>query len=155
MQQFYLDLARTKYLTLKKYYLFGATINETITSWFNSVPYHSLPMSLSLIHNAIVRATLGGDYSIHVINDPIPYTPESKKNAAKDKISPSTILAIFVVVVICVAMVYVSAFYIMFYIRVSYLIFKCLKSHVTIDFLKILRIGKRMQSKITSIRQWC
>lgn len=119
MMKFYLDSARTDHLKMEKYYLFGATINDTITAWFNSIPFHSIPMSLSLVHNAIVRAAVGADRSIYVINEPVPFTPEARQAMLASSTGMGVLQGLTVIITICFAMVYVSAYYVMFYIRVS------------------------------------
>lgn len=46
--------------------------DKQIIVWYNSMAYHSAPLSLSYLHNAMVKSTLGDEYSIHVINAPLP-----------------------------------------------------------------------------------
>lgn len=41
---------------------------EDIIFWFNSMAYHTAPLSLDLMHNAM----LGDQHSIHVTNAPFP-----------------------------------------------------------------------------------
>lgn len=60
-------------------YLFGVTIERpNITVWYNNQPYHSSPISLSLLHNAILRTVSGRNCSISVANKPLPYRTESR-----------------------------------------------------------------------------
>ena len=60
-------------------YLFGVTIESpNITVWYNNQPYHTSPISLSLLHNAVLRAVSERDVSIRVSNNPLPYRSESR-----------------------------------------------------------------------------
>lgn len=47
------------------------------TAWFNNQPYHAVPLAVSLVHSAIIRAQLGSQYSIRVTNAPLPYSNET------------------------------------------------------------------------------
>lgn len=58
--------------------LFGFSVNpQNITAWFNTQPYHALPITLNLVHNAILKATFGSDFELHVGNKPLPYRNET------------------------------------------------------------------------------
>lgn len=51
------------------------------TGWFNNQPYHVPPLTLNLIHNAmLVHRTGDPDYRITVTNHPLPYDDLSKLN---------------------------------------------------------------------------
>lgn len=59
--------------------LFGFSVNaQNITAWFNTQPYHALPITLNLVHNAILKASFGSDFELHVGNKPLPYRNETR-----------------------------------------------------------------------------
>nr|QST14977.1 ABCA3 protein [Diaphanosoma celebensis] len=52
-----------------------------ITGWFNNQPYHVPPLTLNLIHNAmLVLRTGDSEYRLTVVNHPFPYDDFSKLN---------------------------------------------------------------------------
>lgn len=54
----------------------GATLDEAeqnFTAWFNNKAYHTAPLSLNLIYNAILR-TFCANCSLDVVNKPLPYS---------------------------------------------------------------------------------
>lgn len=118
-----MDSAKDKYENMKRNYLTAASIghmkNATITAWFNNIPYHTAPLTLNLLHNAVARAIIGPDYSIDVTNEPVPFTPESRKRIEQSKNEVQAFIGIFAVVGLAFGMVYVTAFYTLFYIKVS------------------------------------
>lgn len=90
---------------------------DTITAWFNNEAYHSAPLTLNLVHNAAIRALLGEDHSIRVINKPLPFSANTTSpfDFTKDK----SFIAVKLTISIGLAMVFVAAFYVIFYIKVS------------------------------------
>ncbi|XP_055297532.1 phospholipid-transporting ATPase ABCA3-like isoform X2 [Sitodiplosis mosellana] len=87
--------------------------NNSFIVWFNGQPIHTSPLSLNLLHNAMLRAAIGEDHSIQVSNWPIPFRPESKAllTAYGDDIGSQLATNLSFV------MAFASALYIMFYIR--------------------------------------
>lgn len=56
-------------------YMVGTTFaTDAITVWFNNQAYHTVPLTVNLINNAILKATLGGEYSITLSNKPLPFS---------------------------------------------------------------------------------
>jgi ATP-binding cassette subfamily A (ABC1) protein 3 len=56
-------------------YVIGATFNgSSITGWFNNEYYHSQPLSLNLINQALLKNTMGEDYGLTVINKPFHFS---------------------------------------------------------------------------------
>lgn len=102
---------------INRQYLVGATVSDanTITAWFNNQPFHAAPLSVGLVHNAVIRARLGEGYGIDVVNEPIPYTPDTRMEMIQLGGSMGFQLAINV----GFAMAFVGAFYVLAYIRVS------------------------------------
>lgn len=79
MSGHYLNKSRQFLSRVNNRYLFGVTIESpNITVWFNNQPYHSSPVSLSLLHNAILKTVSGRDCTIKVANKPLAYRTESR-----------------------------------------------------------------------------
>lgn len=116
-EEFILDLYKTRLVEVNRQYVVGATIRsdgERITAWFNNQPYHSAPLSVNMVHNAVVRAKLGELYSISVTNAPMPYTADTRMEMIQLGGSMGFQLAVNV----SFAMAFVGAFYVLAYIRV-------------------------------------
>ncbi|XP_042898603.1 phospholipid-transporting ATPase ABCA3 isoform X2 [Parasteatoda tepidariorum] len=45
---------------------------NNLTAWFNGEPYHTLPMSLLLMHTAVLRSIVSDKATITLTNDPLP-----------------------------------------------------------------------------------
>lgn len=90
-----------------------STTNGTMIAWFNNKLYHTAPISLNLLHNAILKASLGSDHSINVANWPMPFRDESKTLLTMNGHDIGSQLASKV----SFAMAFIMAIYIMFYIR--------------------------------------
>lgn len=84
-----------------------------VVAWFNGYPYHSQPLSLNLVHNAIIRSRLGTNYSIHISNYPLPFKVESAAGLLTGPNNMGFLLATN----IPFAMAFLSAFYVVFYIK--------------------------------------
>lgn len=99
-------------------YLAGATIRDamSVVAYFNNQPLHTAPLSLSLVHNAVIRAHLGSDHSITVFNKPLPYTVHSRMKLLQLGGSMGFQLAVNV----GFAMAFVASFYVLSYIKVSF-----------------------------------
>ncbi|XP_058835896.1 phospholipid-transporting ATPase ABCA3-like isoform X2 [Topomyia yanbarensis] len=57
-------------------YMVGATLHESdqnLTVWFNNKAYHTAPLALNLIYNAILR-TFCNNCHLQVVNKPLPYS---------------------------------------------------------------------------------
>lgn len=76
METYFLNLSAPNPARVNREYLSGATFNKyddddsKIIAWFNGQPLHSAPLSLNLVHNAIVKTMIGPDYSIQLFNHP-------------------------------------------------------------------------------------
>ncbi|KAJ3635396.1 hypothetical protein MTP99_008309 [Tenebrio molitor] len=58
---------------VKRHYIVGASFNEsTATAWFNGEPYHSSPLSLSLVLNTFYKQKFNENHSVTFINHPLP-----------------------------------------------------------------------------------
>lgn len=114
---FIINLSKTMLVQVNQQYLVGATVldGNTITAWFNNQAFHTAPLSVALVHNAIIRARLGESYGIDLINDPMQYTPESRLLMIQQGGTMGFQLSINV----GFAMAFVAAFYIIAYIKVK------------------------------------
>lgn len=111
-------MAKTILVRLNSQYLTAATVgnydNDTIIAWFNNQPFHTAPLTMNLAHNAVARAMLGADHSIRVINSPIPFTFDSRMTM----LSAGNNMGFQLATNVGFAMAFVSAFYVMSYIKV-------------------------------------
>lgn len=65
-------------------YMVGATIGENITAWFNNQGYHTAPLSINLINNAILRSATGkSGVAINVVNKPLPFNTGARVSFSK------------------------------------------------------------------------
>lgn len=119
MEEYFLRLAETLIVRLNAQYLAAATIgkyeNGTLIAWFNGQPLHTAPLSLNLLHNALFRAVLGNDHSIQMANHPLPFTTKSRM----EMLAGGNNLGFQLATNVGFAMAFVSAFYVMFYIKVT------------------------------------
>ena len=54
--EFILDLGRKIQVRINSRYLASATIrNENITAWLNNQPLHTAPLTVNLVHNAMIK----------------------------------------------------------------------------------------------------
>lgn len=95
---------------------------------------HAAPLSINLVHNAMLRSYVGSNYSISVINKPLPFTFESRMLLLGDLNNIGFQLATNM----SFAMAFVSALYIMFYIKVTTFLY-IWKSGKTIKVEKSIR----------------
>lgn len=87
--------------------------NNAMIAWFNNKLYHTAPIALNLLHNAIVKVNLGSNHSITVSNWPVPYRPESKTLMTMNGDDIGSQMGSK----ISFAMAFIMALYIMFHIR--------------------------------------
>lgn len=60
-------------------FMVGATIGENITAWFNNQGYHTAPLTINLINNAILRSATGkSGVAMNVVNKPLPFNTDSR-----------------------------------------------------------------------------
>lgn len=118
MEHHILQLSKTMLIRINSQYLAAATVgkfdNDTIIGWFNNQPFHTAPLTLNLIHNAVVRAVLDKEHSIRVINAPLPFTIESRLSL----LTAGNNIGFQLATNIGFAMAFVAAFYVMFYVKV-------------------------------------
>lgn len=104
-------------------YLFGATVDivthknmtfPLLTCWFNNQGYHTAPISVNLMYNAMLKYVCM-DCSIDVYNKPLPYKAFSKRNVLYQGNSFGYQLAYNT----GIAMSFVGGFLSLFYLKVS------------------------------------
>lgn len=116
MQDFLLRLSIRNQVAVNRYYMVGCEIRANgVTAWFNNQQYHTAPLALSLVHNALVRSMLGDDYNIQVTNHPWEYSSESKA----EQVTYLGRLGVLLGVNMTYAMSIVSAFFVLSVVRVS------------------------------------
>ncbi|XP_030373286.1 ATP-binding cassette sub-family A member 3-like [Scaptodrosophila lebanonensis] len=77
-EDYILGAAKEDRTGVDRTYIAGATISEkNLTVWLNNKPYHTAPLTLNILHNAMARHFLGPKASIRVTNYPLPYSQDT------------------------------------------------------------------------------
>lgn len=114
LPDFILQQSRNNLPAVRMRYIVGASFNEkNITGWFNNEPYHSLPLTLNLIHNSILYTSNSTKHNISITNRPMPFSLETKMKQLADGNSIGFQIAFN----IGFSMTFVSSFYILFCVR--------------------------------------
>lgn len=114
MIQHYLNKSKEFLARVNNRYLFGVSIERpNITVWYNNQPYHASPISLSLLHNAVLTTVAGRNCTIAVANKPLPYRTESRMMM----LQAGNNLGFQLSFNIGFAMAFVASFFIIFYIK--------------------------------------
>lgn len=121
MRTYLLEEANKSFQEYKFQYLAASTnISDSIIAMYNQYGRHTAPLSLTLIHNAVIKAVINENSSIFVTNAPLPFSFNQEK-------SPSTLAAkkdefiLFMFIIYITYSIY-SAMYITIYIEVSEII---------------------------------
>lgn len=119
LDSFLINTAKQSLSTFNYQYLAAASAltGGKIVAWFNNQFYHTAPLALNLVHNAIVRAVINPAYSIHIANAPFDYLVQPNGTNVDD--SKVSLFSASFTFAIGIAMPMVSASYIMFYIQVN------------------------------------
>lgn len=84
MQSFILRKSNESLTNVNRKFIIAATIKSSgIVAWFNGQPYHSLPLTLSMINRAILKSLAGNDHDIHVTNKPFIFSKSEDGNRAR------------------------------------------------------------------------
>lgn len=111
--EFILEKSKAAISEVNVRYLVGATLNDTAyTGWFNNKGYHTAPLALSLIYNAIISAECP-TCEITVVNKPLPYQLKTTLSIVNTGLNAGFQLAFNT----GFAMAFVAALFILFYIR--------------------------------------
>lgn len=79
MEQHILEEYRASIAKANLNFMIGASFsNDNITAWFNNQAYHTAPLVVNTVNNAILRAFSGNDRSINIVNKPLPFTIETR-----------------------------------------------------------------------------
>nr|XP_022911475.1 ATP-binding cassette sub-family A member 3-like isoform X1 [Onthophagus taurus] len=98
-------------------YIIGSSFlptKNTIIAWFNNEPYHSPPLSLQYVMNAIFQQKMNSsDYNILFSNYPLPYSPDTKML----NIKKGNTLGFQIAFNVGFSMAFVASFYILFCVK--------------------------------------
>lgn len=73
----------TKLPEVNSYYMVATSVTKkNITAWFNNQAFHTAPLSVNLIYNAILK-TFCANCSISVSNHPMPLSSDAKVKTSK------------------------------------------------------------------------
>lgn len=113
MNDFILNKSLETIATVNTRYWVGATLNTTSpTAWFNNKAFHSAPLSINLLFNALLKSTCQ-ECDIQVTNKPLPFQLTTRFDQLETGANSGFQLAFNT----GFAMAFVAALYIMFYIR--------------------------------------
>lgn len=121
IQEYFLNLAREKLVLLNTQYMAGLSFdsqNDRFIAWFNNQAFHTSALSLSAIHNAMVKEKFGSNHSIQVTNWPLPYGEDSLDHLLESQNDIGYKIAMN----LSIAMAFVASFYAIPQIKVSLLI---------------------------------
>ncbi|XP_073830695.1 phospholipid-transporting ATPase ABCA3-like [Musca autumnalis] len=80
----------------------GVTFEEDyVVAWFNNVALHSVPLSLNLVHNAILRSIYGDQCGIEVAMEPLNNMENHLDGLLRVTINTSNVLAVCISVCLC------------------------------------------------------
>ncbi|XP_001662813.2 ATP-binding cassette sub-family A member 3 [Aedes aegypti] len=113
VSEYILEKSQTAISEVNVRYMVGATLNDTAyTGWFNNKGYHTAPLALSLIFNAIM-STECPTCEITVVNKPLPFQLKTTLSIVNTGLNAGFQLAFNT----GFAMAFVGALFILFYIR--------------------------------------
>lgn len=114
MTDHYLSISRESQALVNNRYLYGVTIeNPSITVWYSNQPYHASPISLNVLHNAVLQAVSGRQCTITIANKPLAYRAETRIMM----LQAATNLGLHLSVNIGVAMSFVASLFSLVYIK--------------------------------------
>ncbi|KAF5273700.1 hypothetical protein FQA39_LY07390 [Lamprigera yunnana] len=87
--------------------------NNSIIAWFNNEPYHSPPLALQLVMNAILQKETNNQHNIDIKNHPLKFTINTKLT----DLLRGRNMGFQIAFNVGFSMAFVSSFYIMFYVR--------------------------------------
>lgn len=113
VREYIVNLTGPELVSFNDRYLIGVTVeDEHITTWFNNQPYHTVPLTLDVTFNAMLKAHCP-ECSISVTNEPLPFTFDSRIQMLRAGNNMGFQLASNIGFSMC----FVAAFYVIFYIR--------------------------------------
>ncbi|KAM7349571.1 ATP binding cassette subfamily A member 3 isoform 2-T3 [Cochliomyia hominivorax] len=109
-----LALGKKLQVRINSKYLAAASIGKNvITAWLNNQPLHTAPLTVNLVHNAMLKALTNDSYHISVTNYPWPYSLQTRLTQLNTGNNLGTQLSTN----LCFCFCFVSAFYILFLIK--------------------------------------
>lgn len=113
IRDYIINLSNPELVVFNSRYLIGVTVtDDAITTWFNNQLYHTIPLSLAVTYNALLKSYCP-DCSITVTNEPLPFTVATRMAMLKLGNNMGFQLASNTGFSMC----FVAAFYVIFYIR--------------------------------------
>lgn len=61
---------KSQYRTNQENLIVATVKNDDIVAWFNTQPYHTMPLTVNTVNRAILKSVAGPDYDISVTNQP-------------------------------------------------------------------------------------
>uniref|UniRef100_A0A240PML2 ABC transporter domain-containing protein n=1 Tax=Anopheles atroparvus TaxID=41427 RepID=A0A240PML2_ANOAO len=115
MEDVFLYFTEQNLVMVNRQFIVGASITrDNLTAWFNNEALHSPPVSLLMMHNALLAAFTGShEYRIALTNYPLPYTDDTRLQLMRTFNNLGFQLAYYT----GFAMSFVVGFYVIFYIR--------------------------------------
>ncbi|XP_050743794.1 phospholipid-transporting ATPase ABCA1-like [Drosophila biarmipes] len=112
-----LKVAGTKQTGINSRYLVGASFYySTIVAWLNHQAYHTAPLTINMVHNAMAKALVGPQVQITVTNAPVHYPLSSESKEAAARQTTLTIVS-SVSISLYFSMCFVSSMYILFPVK--------------------------------------
>uniref|UniRef100_A0A1B0G2X8 ABC transporter domain-containing protein n=1 Tax=Glossina morsitans morsitans TaxID=37546 RepID=A0A1B0G2X8_GLOMM len=113
-RDYILQLGSIAQVRINVRYLAAASVSSNnITAWLNNQPLHTAPLTVNLVHNAMVKALKGEAYEIEVTNAPLPYSTQTILSQLNTGNNLGTQLSTN----LCFAFCFISALYILFLIK--------------------------------------
>nr|XP_022911287.1 ATP-binding cassette sub-family A member 3-like [Onthophagus taurus]XP_022911294.1 ATP-binding cassette sub-family A member 3-like [Onthophagus taurus] len=110
-----LKLGETIITTIRMRYIIGAIFyKDRFVAMFNNEPYHSPPLALQHVMNAVLQEQMDSDkYNIRFTNHPLPYNVETQT----DRMFQGNTMGFQLAFNIGFSMAFVSSFYVLFYVK--------------------------------------
>lgn len=113
IREYIINLKSKELVDFNERFLIGVTVtDEHVTTWFNNQPYHTVPLSLDVTYNAMVKAYCP-DCSISVTNEPLPFDIQARMKIRDTINDIGFLLSLIMGTVMCL----VAGFYILFYVK--------------------------------------
>lgn len=118
MSEYILRRSENELPTVRQNYIVGATFDGSleapnITGWFNNLPYHSIPLAVGTIYNALLNYHTNST-TITVVNYPLPFSEDSLIPSQSFSVGNMGFQVAFS---LGFSMAFVSAFFIIFYVK--------------------------------------
>uniref|UniRef100_A0A1A9X391 ABC transporter domain-containing protein n=1 Tax=Glossina brevipalpis TaxID=37001 RepID=A0A1A9X391_9MUSC len=113
-RDYILQLGSKAQVRINARYLAAATVSpNNIIAWLNNQPLHTAPLTVNLVHNAMIKALMNEKYEIKVTNAPLPYSTQTVLSQLNTGNNLGTQLSTN----LCFCFCFISALYILFLIK--------------------------------------